>query len=282
MADPLDNLQRVTVIGQRPTQSVGTFNISNFRSRIDSLGGVAKTSLFRVEIPVPFDIEHEGKINAETLSFLVASVNFPGMRITSHPIQRYGQGPSEDMPTGFVTGSCDMNIIGDADGYILRFFKDWMRGIVEFQSTQGGVETNKTISGMTPFHMNYKKNYETQITIVIYDQSGSQSYKVTLTKAFPVNLSDMYFSWSNTDQIMYIPIRFSFFDLAFQDAQSGFVPGAKSTPQAISLIEKIFSGGASIQAIGSVFNTQQNIGDVVNTINNTVAGIRGLGKIFGI
>lgn len=273
MADQVDD--RVTVFGQR--KPVQTFNISNFRSQIDALGGIARTSLYRVEISMP-NMQLSGKINSQVLTFLVASVSFPGVNLTTQPVQRYGQGPLEDMPTGFVYGTCEMNILADAEGHVLRFFRDWTRGIVEYQSVKG--LENKAVPNMKPYHVNYKTQYESQITIVIYDSVGTPVYKMSLLRAFPTAQTSMFLAWSNQDQIMYVPIRFQFFDVAFENSTETYFPGPSSSYSQLSLIEKIYSGGAAIQSIASSLRTPNNLGDVINQLNNTVSGIKQLGNIF--
>lgn len=262
--------------------ATSTFNIANFRSKIDSLNGVARTTLFRVEIAVPQSIAPAaGGIDAETLTFLVASVNFPGIKLTTHPVQRYGQGAQEEMPTGFVTGSCDMNILADGGGKILKFFRAWTRGTVEYQSTKGGVQSNQVINGFKPFHVNYKKNIETQITISLYDPAGNQFYKVGLTKAFPTDITSLFLAWSNVDQVMYLPVRFSFYDMVF-DGAGDIVTGPPALEQTISVLERINAGGQAVQQILQQAHRPTSLGDALNQIDNTVRGIDALGGIFGI
>lgn len=271
-------VQKEEVVGSR---GYGTFNVSEFRSKLDSLGGPGRSTLFRVEIQIPEIVQpHSGKIDTGTLSFLVASVAFPGVRLTTQPIQRYGMGPQEDMPTGVVVNNCDMNILGDADGHILKFFRNWMRGIVEYQSVKGNTQENKVQPGMKPFHVNYKKKIETQITIVLYNSSGDQTYKVTLSKAFPADVSSLFLSWSNSDLITYIPVRFSFFDMIF-DQEGDFIKGEQAKIQSLSVIEKIYSGASGVQSILNAGQRIRSINDVTNAINNTVSGIKRLGGLFG-
>lgn len=271
---------QIEVVGGR---KYATFNVSDFRSKIDSLGGVGRTTLFRVEISIPeiVRLTNDTKIDSGTLTFLVASVNFPGIRVTTHPVQRYGLGPQEDMPTGFVTGTVSMNILGDAEGNVMRFFRNWTRGIVEYQSAKGNILSNKVVPNMKPFHVNYKRNIETQISIALYDLAGNQVYKTTLTKAFPTDVSSTYFSWANFDQIIYFPVTFSYFDMAFE-ANGDFVKGEEARVQTLSVMERIYSGGAAFQAINNYGGSINNVAEVVNAINNAVSGIKQLGTVFGI
>lgn len=273
------DVEKIDATGPR---RYGTFNVNEFRSKLDSLGGPSRSTLFRVEIIVPDIVKpHSGKIDTGTLSFLVASVAFPGVRLTTHPIQRYGMGPQEDMPTGVVVNNCDMNILGDADGHILKFFRNWMRGIVEYQSVKGDTQENRVQPGMKPFHVNYKKKIETQVTIVLYNPSGDQVYKVSLSKAFPADVSSLFFSWSNSDLITYIPVRFSFFDLIFGQ-EGDFVKGQQAAIQTLSVMEQIYSGASGVQSILNAGQRIRNVNDVTNAINNTVSGIKRLGGLFGV
>ena len=235
-------------------KSISTFNVSDFRSKLDSLGGVSRSTLYRVEIIIPDAIKQAaGKIDLETLTFLVASVSFPGVRFTTQSVQRYGIGPAEEMPTGVISGSCTMNILCDADGHILRFLRAWTRGIVEYQSTRSDSLKNDVFPNMKPFHVNYKKNIETQISIPLYNSSGDQVYKVSLTKAFPTDISQTYLSWANTDQVLYVPVIFSYYDMAF-DLDGGFNPSEASGENVLSVVEKMLFAGASIQTAFNVIS----------------------------
>lgn len=274
-------VQKEEVVGSR---KYATFNVADFRSKIDSLGGVGRTTLFRVEIAIPeiVKLTNTTKIDSGTLTFLVASVNFPGIRVTTHPVQRYGIGPAEDMPTGFVTGQVSMNILGDAEGNVLKFFRAWTRGIVEYQSAKGNVLNNNVSPNMKPFHVNYKQRIETQITISLYDLAGNQIYRTTLTKAFPQDVSSMYYSWANIDQITYVPVTFSFFDMAFESNGNEIVRGEQAKVETLSIMERIYSGGAAFQALNNYGGPINNVTQIVNAINNAVAGIKQLGTVFGI
>ena len=91
----------------------------------------------------------------------------------------------------------------------------------------------------------------------------------------------MYYSWANIDQITYIPVTFSYFDMAFE-SNGGFVRGEQAKVETLSIMERIYSGGAAFQAINNYGSSVNNVTGIVNAINNAVSGIRQFGSVFGI
>lgn len=277
------NLGQVTVSATAAAvqPAVGAFNIANFRSVIDSYGGIMRNNLFRVEIIPPTFMNSTGITN-QTLTFFCEATNLPGVRINTHQVRRYGVGPKEHMPMNHAFDSLSLNIIADAQGNMLRFFRDWTRAIIEYgnEGDPGSVPSETPNRGMTalPYYVNYKQNYESQVTIVVFSPDGqSESFSMSLLHAFPTDIGDISLSWGSTDQLMTIPVRFSFMDAAYADPS----PGTYS-PQnnGLSIFQTFVKGVTATQSILAVLKKPQNIGDIVNSVTTTSNAIGGLLKIF--
>jgi hypothetical protein len=59
--------------------------------------------------------------------------------------------------------------------------------------------------------MNYKKSYETTISIYQYDLSGKLTYKAYLRKAFPIAVNQLDLDWSS-DSIHKLNVVFAYSD----------------------------------------------------------------------
>jgi hypothetical protein len=269
----------VTANAPAPTATVGAFNISNFRAQIDSFGGIMKNNLFRVEITPPSFLSSTGITN-QILTFYCEATNLPGVRINTTDIRRYGVGPREKMPVNHSFDDLNLNIIADSQGYMLRFFRDWTRGIVEYV-TEGSMDSppdqvpNRAMNAI-PYYMNYKQNYEAQVTVVVFDATGqTEAFSLSLLHAFPTDVGDISLGWGQTDQLMTIPIRFSFMDVAYTDPN----PGAAS-PQAtgLSLFQTFEKGVTAAQAIIPILQKPTNLGGLINQVTTTS---NVLGNLFG-
>jgi hypothetical protein len=259
----------------------GAFNISTFRSHIDGLGGVMRTNMFQVEVNPPGFLR---TLDAQTLSFFCMATNLPGVKLISKSVQRYGYGPLEKMNMGFDNSDITLNFIGDAGGNILNFFTDWIRGEVEIASDVG---PNDTVKGrpnqavaMKPYRVNYKKNYETQITINVFDSTGKNiAYNVTLNKACPTEIDPIFIKWNPSDEFMIIPVRFSFLDTSYYSIPIGF---PQISPNGLSYTEHSLGGAISSSVISqTVTDTSNILAPAGSTLDNNPGTFSSGGFTFG-
>jgi hypothetical protein len=218
-------------------------------------------------------------INTQTLTFFCEGTNLPGVRINTAQVRRYGVGPKEHMPMNHAFDSLSLNIIADAQGNMLRFFRDWTRSIVEYANENGpgdpaSTTPNRGMNTALPYYVNYKQNYEAQVTIVIFSPDGqSEAFSMSLIHAFPTDLGDISLNWGSTDQLMTIPVRFSFMDVAYADP----APGSYAAQgNGLSLFQTFVKGVTATQSILAVIKKPQNIGDIVNSVTTTSRAIGGL------
>lgn len=206
------------------------FSIDNFTAILDEFQGVQKTSLFSVGITAPSSISSLYNItDMQTIQFLCMGAFVPAPEIQNAQVRRYGYGLSEDMPFNAAFTPRTFTFIGDGVGYILNFFRDWQRSIIEYCSendinvparSSPNIEQINSGFGFLPYFLNYKngaKGYATSINILSYQPTGEGRVmdSVTLMEAFPINVEDQQMSWANFDQLTLIQVTFSFRDIMY-------------------------------------------------------------------
>lgn len=221
-----------------------SFQISDLTNTLNTNNGVQRPTLFNVVVNIPNMLfTTYGVTDSQALSFLCTDAAVPNPDMDSRPVFRYGYGPIEYAPFNAIFNPQTYNFITDSGGFIVNFFRDWTRGIIEY-SSEGNINNPAMLSpnmGMVnglPYLLNYKNNYSTQITFAAYDQTGQTVDLVTLLEAFPLNVSDISFSWGNSDQYVITPITF-----AFKDPQYD-----KSTRRENLLRIPSYSSGAFLEA----------------------------------
>lgn len=66
-----------------------------------------------------------------------------------------------------------------------------------------------------PYFVNYKDDYSATITITNLTKAGDVADTMVLNQAFPTNISDITWSWSDRDNFVITPITFSFRDISY-------------------------------------------------------------------
>lgn len=227
--DALEGFTRETVgaLTQR------TFSIARFQSNFVG----QRTNHFRVIISTPRCLRANGTvpggITPERLSFLCDNTSLPGLSLASSEVRRYGVGPIEKKPYAPVFADINMTFITDTQGGVLKFFHQWMRNIVNFTSQGRGPSGTSFgspgagLRPMSPYEVSYKSEYESEVTIILYDTTGVPSYTIRLHRAFPLFINEIPLSWAAADEILRIPVTFTFFDWS-ADAISAVATPARS------------------------------------------------------
>lgn len=265
----------------RSTAEAVAFNISNFRNSLPY--GVMRTNLFRVEISMPKIVvgspisSYRGS-DTEFLTFMCCAGTIPGVRLATTEVKRYGFGPTEKVPVSHAFDDIVLYFIGDGGGRILRFFRNWTRGILEYSSVgniknddlrSGDYAIGNPVQNMSSYFVNYKTEYRSQINITSFHESGKYvSDKVGLLNAFPVDIKDIQLNWADNNQLMLVPVSFSFFDFFEYGRDSTLKATGISYDNGLNLLEKIYKGVTGVQEIKS-FKKPRNIGDAVNIVRET-------------
>lgn len=199
------------------------FNIDQFRGAVLNKGYL-KPNKFEVEIPIPTALTTvtnnigtvtqgvANDINAakQTLKFMCEAVTLPGVQVASNEVRRFGYGPFERKPYSPTFTDINLTILADSKGQNWNLFQKWIQLITNFDLSN---RARPGIGGLEFFEISYKSSYAVDVTISCFPDHDSvtPTIKLKLHEAFPIFLGDVSLNWGNTNDIMRIPVTFTFF-----------------------------------------------------------------------
>jgi hypothetical protein len=192
----------------RPPTERG-FNIGAFRAHRNHIG-LLRTHDFHVEIPRPKGLIRSGILTdtIRNIELTCDSINFPATAALSYKVQRYGYGALETKPTIPMFSNLECTFMCDQDSQLWKFFHDWLRLAVNFDFS-----SNPIVGGnMDIYEISYKHEYAVDMKLYIYEPSGILVRKVGFRQAYPIAVSDVALSWSMGNQMIKVPVQFTFFD----------------------------------------------------------------------
>jgi hypothetical protein len=207
------------------------FNIARFSAHINNSGTV-QTNKFIVRIPPPIILQNGFEVVQRSIEYRANSVKVPGVDLDTQNVSRYGIGPSQKFPTNVNFTDIDINFLDTNGNYIWKYFAKWMNGIFDYTGVSGGSQPS--------YKVEYKKYYQTDIQIFIFDNAGRQTNAIILKEAFPISLSDVSLSWSENNRLYEFNVRFSFkewfysgYDMGVYESGATIGPGqtAQVVPQ---------------------------------------------------
>ena len=153
-------------------------NISEF---LQNFGEGARPSRFEVIIS-PFDVY--GGNSLTNLRYVCENAQLPGRNFLTVDQKTYG--PVQKFPYQTDYSDVSLTFVVDEPMTVKAFFDDWMDLI------------NPSLNGTSRyFNMSYKENYSTKITITQFDNQNKPSYRISLIKAFPINMNQLDLDWSS-------------------------------------------------------------------------------------
>lgn len=204
------------------------FDIDQFRAVLQRKG-IARNNLYKLQITPPPGLKNAWRAlnmptnpgDIEDIMLYCDSVTLPGIAMATSDSRPYGYGPNELKAYSPVFNSMQASFIVDAKSYTLSFFRNWMRGMVNY--TGEGRSYNSTkVNGAVPFEASYKSEYETTMNLYVVSgvAEGSSTNelnveiinKITIVRAFPFQLGDLILAYGNQDQYMTLPVTFSYFE----------------------------------------------------------------------
>lgn len=206
------------------------FNILEFRSNIESTGGLKLSSKFKIDVPVPKGIR-PNVTKSDILQFHCKSVSLPGLGIITSDVFRYGYGPIERKPYGTVVNDVMAMMYLDGDNHVKNWFYDWTRLIVNYETRDGMLGEND-LNNHKAYLFSYKEDYAVDITISFYTQEGKE-HQVVLTEAYPNYLGDVMLDWDAKNQVSMLPVSFTFKDWYETTPRRGrvtIIDDVKTTP----------------------------------------------------
>jgi hypothetical protein len=210
------------------TRSPGEgFNIENFYARIEQFQGLQKTSKFMVRIFPPALMAGDTilSMTSRMLEFWCMATPLPGYTVGTHDILRYSYGPVEKKPFTPIFTDLTLVFLGDAQGIIKKYFDTWQTCIINKDNRWGDIKgEGSTITAkgagstrLDPFEISYKSDYETVVEIITFNDAGEKSSVYVLQEAYPIMVSDIQLNWGEMNNIMAVPVTFTFFSWFNQD-----------------------------------------------------------------
>tara|TARA_B000000609_G_C24170858_1_gene350240 strand:+ start:1303 stop:1836 length:534 start_codon:yes stop_codon:yes gene_type:complete len=169
-------------------------NISEFRSRLDAAGGIAKPNKFMLELPMninggDFDIDVK-----QSLNVFCQTVNLPGKQIATTPREigiKY-----EKMVNGYEVDDISISFLLTNDFTAKRYFETWAASAINYSNQK----------------INYKTDYERDVIIHQLDQQGKTNYKCKLKEAFPTTLNPIEMADQANDTFVQYNVQLSYTD----------------------------------------------------------------------
>lgn len=273
--------------GLRQVQDT-VFGVEKMKSFLNAYG-VQHTNLFRVTIPIPgteFNFLNYVRDNnglmppasiatidpttkSRVLQFYCTDINLPGVSFATSEVRRYGYGPYKRKPYTPIFADSTFTFLGDGQGIIHQHFLDWMRKIINYSVGSGamaGTAGTSSRSGMLAYEVEYEKYYSVNaIQIEVFDKAQGLSGLYYLYDAYPINIGEIALSQSSQDEIMRIPVVFTFRDFEMFTTKNSGINYAYNT------YGNLGRTGEGTQTLGqAAYQFGQNIGDI---ISNGAAGL---------
>jgi hypothetical protein len=165
------------------------FEIGQFMSKVENLGGIARKNRFSVEITPPSGLS--SSIQSSTINFLAKTVSFPARTLGTTTYRSGGQfGLSVPYETTFEPVSLTM--LNTNNHAPRKFWIDWLEHI---QGVASGSGHN--------YNMQYYKKFIGQIKISYYNETHSEAfgedYNVILHEAWPKGIGAIEVGWENQE-----------------------------------------------------------------------------------
>lgn len=205
-----------------------SFNISEFQSNL-SRYGFLKSSHYNVTITPPQALASASIISK--LSFFCENVNAPGISFQTSPIKYKGYGLTEERPVNASYDNLQAVFVGDGQGKILNIFHNWMSLIYNNDVNN---ETNLEI-------FNYPDTYYGTIQITQYDPTGQEVVSYSCHKVFPLNIGSISLGWDQYDNLVKIPVVFSYRSYNIDFSQNTSSPYTTS-----SVVNSVIQNNAAV------------------------------------
>jgi len=176
---------------------------SEFMSKVDNLGSLARKHKFTIQIIEP-SVLRTGSINngsdwgvessqiPSKIEFLASAASLPGKSFATTTHRMYGFGL--DVPYEASYEPVQLTFMNTNDYSPRTFFEDWMANIARIKS----------------YNMHYYKDYISDVMITAYDDENSPRYQCKLVESYPKSMSAIELGWDGQDvQTFTVDIQYS-------------------------------------------------------------------------
>jgi len=281
------------------------FNLNEFKQNLSKRYGIARTSLFLVNIFNTQNIDNgylrsaisrspNFSSDVRELTFFCSAANLPGLILETDSTRRYGIGPLQKVPVSVSYPDLNLLFYGDNSGYINKFLRYWMNSIVmnnfngpvnssEVRNTNPldptSIEvrlSNEPDYSKAPYEFEYKNLYSKTIEISLFDPDSNRFETRTFLDAYPIAIGDVNLSWANTDEFMRIPVNITY--SRYITSSEKYPAPRGSIAGNLTLLQKLIKVGTVAQTL-STLKKPRSVADVINLTNNASiagGGLRGL------
>lgn len=174
------------------------FNVDIFASEIMKTGTL-QNNKFDVRFSLPLFLFRSG--STESITLRADSVQLPGINLDTTAVNRYGLGPRQKVPFNVNFNDNTISFIEDAKNSIWNLFHTWTTNILQYAAPGGSSPT---------YLMRYKKDYQTDISIIVYNTDGLAVSQITMKEAFPISMAGVGLSWADKSNILKVNVQFTF------------------------------------------------------------------------
>lgn len=176
---------------------------SEFMSKVDNLGSLARKHKFTIQIIEPSALLNarseygtggsvSGSVNPSKIEFLASAASLPGKSFATTTHRMYGFGL--DVPYEASYEPVQLTFLNTNDYSPRTFFEDWMANIARIKS----------------YNMHYYKDYISDVMITAYDDENSPRYQCKLVESYPKSMSAIELGWDGQDvQTFTVDIQYS-------------------------------------------------------------------------
>lgn len=198
------------------------FSVQLFKS-LAGQKGFMRTNKFQVEITKPQNLWDQSTDNVSwdqntlnTVTFRCEASSLPGVQVATHEVKAYGYGPFKRKPYNVTFTDVNLTILADETGEIWKFFRRWIDLV--FNTSTAPIGGRTSYGNVNYLNVNYLQDYTSpKMVLHIFPTTwdlnkGDQAPKISIEffDAFPIFLGDIRLDWADNNQIMKIPLTFSF------------------------------------------------------------------------
>jgi hypothetical protein len=251
-----------------------TFNINEFKSKINQYGGLSRTSFFVVNIlESSIDRPSSEFIPTKDLRFFCKTVTLPGVNLNVAEYRPNAFGLPQSIPIGMTNETLNCVFMLDSNHRVLSYFHEWMQKVVNFDTSGGAFSS---VGDRFPYELGYKKDYAYNMEIVFYSAHDIEDfYTCTLTDVFPTQIGSINLSWEENNSVATLPVNFSYSAIKMR----GTFRGTPTDPNSrglgyLKFLNSIGTKGQTIQqqnlptSIQDAINRFTKVGQQLPRINN--------------
>ena len=177
-------------------------DITNITSAVNRYKGLAKPSLFAVNITPP-----PGMVNDDVvrdLVFFATNAELPGIDFNIEQYKAKGYGTNEQRVTEVSFTPLQMNFYADNKGSVQGFFQKWAQKQYNFDPSL----TKSTSAGTPSETFAYPNEMWATIEITHYTVAAEPIHTYKLDKVLLQTINQVQLGWELNDQMMLLPVTF--------------------------------------------------------------------------